>query len=301
MTAYLVSRGTFRSRAGLNVRVLGGGVSNVVLGVRGNDRNVVVKQALPRLRVPDEWLAKRERALTEADALRLAERIAPGCVPGVLDVDPAACALSIEEAPESWRPWKDVLLDGEAEPAIARRLGELLAALHTQTFGDHRVARTFDDLEAFDQLRIDPYYRTVARRHPDLAAAVEAFVTRMEATHVCLVHGDYSPKNVLVGDRVWVIDFEVAHFGDPAFDLAFMLDHLLLKRLHVSPAAGAIEDCASAFLDAYCAAVPAGLLPDDPLRPRARRLPDGRPGRRQFPAEYLSPPSATAPEPPARS
>jgi 5-methylthioribose kinase len=260
--AYVVGRGLFGPDEPLEVRVLGGGVSNVVLSVRGGGRRVVVKQALPRLRVADDWPAKRERALTEAGALRLAARIAPGSAPAVLDADPDLCALAIEEAPDGWVDWKQRLLAADADPAIARRLGERLGAWHSATFGDAGVARDFDDLEAFDQLRVDPYYRTVARRLPPLAAAVEAYVRQMEATHVCLVHGDYSPKNVLVGDGLWVVDFEVAHCGDPAFDLAFMLNHLLLKRLHVPGAAAALEDCAVAFLDAYSAAVPAGLEPE---------------------------------------
>jgi 5-methylthioribose kinase len=259
---YVVGRGLFGPEEPLEVRTLGGGVSNVVLAVRGGGRRVVVKQALPRLRVADDWPAKRERALTEAEALRLAAQIAPGSAPAVLDADPDACALTIEEAPDGWVAWKDRLLGGDADPEVARRLGELLGAWHSATSGDEVVARAFDDLEAFDQLRVDPYYRTVARRLPQLAAAVEAYARRMEATHVCLVHGDYSPKNVLVGDGLWVVDFEVAHCGDPAFDLAFMLNHLLLKRLHVPQAAAALEECAGAFLDAYRAAVPPALEPE---------------------------------------
>jgi 5-methylthioribose kinase len=259
---YLVARGVFAEGEQLEVQTLGGGVSNVVLAVRGGARRVVLKQALPRLNVADDWPAKRERALTEAEALRLAARIAPGSVPGVLDVDPDACALVIEEAPEGWVAWKDCLLAGEADAAVARRLGELLGAWHSATFGDADVARAFDDVEAFDQLRVDPYYRTVARRLPPLAPAVEAYVSRMEATHVCLVHGDYSPKNVLVGGGLWVLDFEVAHVGDPTFDLAFMLNHLLLKRIHVPGAARPLEACADAFLDAYRGAVPPALAPE---------------------------------------
>jgi len=73
----------------------------------------------------------------------------------------------------------------------------------------------------------------------------------MDATRVCLVHGDYSPKNVLIGQGLWVIDFEVAHFGDPAFDLAFMLNHLLLKRLHLGGPGDGIESCVRGFWNGY--------------------------------------------------
>ena len=84
----------------------------------------------------------------------------------------------------------------------------------------------------------------------------------MEATHVCLVHGDYSPKNVLVGDGMWVIDFEVAHFGDPVFDVAYMLNHLLLKLLHLPGSAPALESSAACFWEAYASRVQDALLPE---------------------------------------
>jgi 5-methylthioribose kinase len=264
VAGYLAARGLLAPGEPTEVRTLGGGVSNDVFAVDGGGRRLVVKQALPRLRVADDWPAKRERALTEAAALRLAARIAPGSVPAVLDADPEAFALTIEEAPDGWVAWKQRLLAGDADPDVARRLGELLGSWHAATFRDAEVARTFGDLEAFDQLRVDPYYRTIARRLPSIAPAVEAYVSRMEATHACLVHGDYSPKNVLVGHgpSLWVIDFEVAHVGDPAFDLAFMLNHLLLKRLHVPAAAAALEECAGAFLEAYRRTVPTALEPE---------------------------------------
>jgi aminoglycoside phosphotransferase (APT) family kinase protein len=244
------------------VHELAGGVSNVViLATRGATR-VVVKQALPRLRVPEEWLAKRERAISEADALRLADEITPGCVPRVVDVDRERCALTIAAAAEGWTTWKSRLLDGAADPAVASWLGRTLGAWHRATFRNERAAQMFGDREAFEQLRVEPYYRTVASRRPELAGAVEACVGRMEATRLCLVHGDYSPKNVLVGDGLWVIDFEVAHIGDPAFDVAFMLNHLLLKLVHVPGSSEELAWCAREFWDAYRSAVPFELLPD---------------------------------------
>lgn len=249
---YLRSRGVAVSAAA-GAEELAGGVSNVVLAVG----DVVVKQALPRLRVADEWLAKRERALTEAAAMREAAAVTPDNVPEVLDVDAAACALAMTRAPADWRTWKQDLLDGDVREDVGAELGRILAAWHVHTLDRPSCRDRFEDQEAFDQLRVDPYHRTVARRRPELAAAVEGYVERMAASRRCLVHGDYSPKNVLVGDgALWVVDFEVAHFGDPAFDVAFMLNHLLLKAIHRPASRAAYEGCAAAFWDAYRAAGP---------------------------------------------
>jgi aminoglycoside phosphotransferase (APT) family kinase protein len=254
---YLAGRGVIDDPAKAEARALGGGVSNVVLAVTTPDAEVVVKQSLPKLRVAEEWLAKQERAITEAAALRLAAGLTPGAVPEVLDVDEPAFALTIACAPGHWVNWKDELLAGRADVGVAAELGRLLAAWHV---GTTAIDARFDDQEAFEQLRVDPYYRTAMARHPDLARPITDCIERMAATRQCLVHGDYSPKNVLLAPEaaaeaahgaVWVLDFEVAHLGDPAFDLAFLHNHLVLKAIHRPAARDAYRACAEAFDAAY--------------------------------------------------
>lgn len=249
---YLRERGVLKDETD-HVGALGGGVSNIVLAVDGDGRRLVVKQSLPQLNVVEEWLAKRERALTEAAALAWAATVTPDAVPAVVDVDPDACALVLERAPGHWRTWKDALLEGTVDRDVAARLGTVLRRWHDAT-----PPEAVDDQEVFVQLRVDPYHRTVARRHPDLALRIEEVATRLLARRAAFVHGDFSPKNVLVGpEGLWVIDFEVGHLGDPGFDVAFLVSHLALKTVHRPAAAGAYRDAAEAFLDSY------GSVPDD--------------------------------------
>ena len=243
--AYLVSRGVFAAVNDLDIEELTGGVACTVFAVRGEEKRVVVKQALERFRVADEWLVPPERALTEARALELMARLAPGSVPRLFDSDPDAFALVMEEAPAEWRPWKTLLLEGAADAGVAAWLGALLAVLHST---DGEIGST----ESFEAQRVEPYLRTIQRRHPELADRIDAYVDRLLGTTECVVHGDYSPKNVLVGDDgLWVIDWEVTHRGDPTFDLAFMLNHLLLKTIHRPQARDSYETCGGAFLEAY--------------------------------------------------
>lgn len=240
---------------------LAGGVSNIVIGVHSPGFRGVVKQALPRLRVPDEWLAKQERVLNEAASLDVTVRLTPGHVPHIIDVDPDRFVVTIEHAPEGWHTWKEDLLAGHADARVAARLGGILADWHLGTSSPGSVPPQLDDRESFEQLRVDPYYRTVMARVPEMANVVGSHVDRMLATRTCLVHGDFSPKNILVGpaaERTWVIDHEVAHLGDPAFDLAFMLTHLMLKSIHVPTISGDLRACALAFWDSYRTATPAG-------------------------------------------
>lgn len=243
--AFLVERGVFEQPEGLEVVELTGGISATVLAVRGEGKRVVVKQALARFRVEDEWVVPQDRVLAEARALELMAELAPGSVPRVLDLDPEAFTLVIDEAPSGWRPWKALLLEGTADASVATRLGELLAILHS-------ADADIGSAESFDAQRVDPYLRTIERRHPALAAQIATYVERLLATTTCVVHGDYSPKNVLVGDEgLWVIDWEIVHRGDPAFDLAFMLNHLLLKTIHRPQAREGYEQCGLAFVVAY--------------------------------------------------
>jgi aminoglycoside phosphotransferase (APT) family kinase protein len=259
--SYLVARGLVPTGAAVQARELGDGVSGVVLSVRAGERAFVIKQALPELRVADHWPANRERSLTEAAALGTLARLTPDAVPSVLDVDAAALAFTMDHAPAAWRNWKRVLLAGEVDPTVAARLGAVLAAWHAGTAGSRPVVARFGDQEVFDQLRIDAYHRTVAARRPELAPAIGALVARMAETRVCLVHGDFSPKNALVGDGgLWMLDCEVAHYGDPAFDVAFLLSHLTLKAIHRPELAPALEVAAGAFVDAYRAGVPPDLV-----------------------------------------
>ena len=286
---YLEGRGLIRPGERIDAVELGGGVSNVVLSVRTETRVLVIKQSLGRLRVADEWLAKRERIITEAQALQLASQLTPGAVPEVLDMDPQALTLTMASAPQAWRNWKECLLRGEAEPRVARGLGRVLATWHRETAGKPEVATRFADVEAFDQLRVDPYYRTVMRRRPALADAIGGYVDRMLRTRRCLVHGDYSPKNVLVGrEQSWVLDFEVAHVGDPAFDLAFMLNHLMLKAFHRPQTAADYQRCARAFWSEYRAGVPADLVDEPYVLGHTGCLMLARVDGKS-PAEYLTP------------
>lgn len=249
---YLAKRGLIEPGVKVESVELTGGISNVVLAVKGDKARFVVKQSLPRLRVKDDWPAKRERAITEAEALRFVAQITPGAVPEVLDCDGESFVITLARAPQTWRNWKTVLLSGEANVAIASELGRVLAVWHSTTKGSAEIEGRFNDFEAFEQLRVDPYYRTVMKRNPEVAATVSGYVGEMAKRRICLVHGDYSPKNVLIGSKsMWILDFETAHFGDPAFDVAFMLNHLCLKAIHKPQHFDGYRLCSHAFWNAY--------------------------------------------------
>ena len=290
---YLAERGHLRSACGPQARLttLTGGVSAETVLIEADQERLVLKRALGRLLVAGEWHAKPERAMTEAAAISALHAITPAHVPRLLDADSKQNTLVMEAAPADWVNWKTVLMGQAPDPsagiaATAGALGRVLGTWHSRTWGDPAIAGRFADAEAFEQLRISPFYRVVAARHPAVAARVVDCVAHLETTRDCLVHGDYSPKNVLVGpDGLMVLDFEVAHTGAAVFDVAFMQSHLVLKALHRPASAAAIAAAAEAFRTGYEAAAVGLRAParetDRGLRPsrRARRLPAARPCR----------------------
>lgn len=237
---------------------LTGGVSSVVIALDGRPP-VVIKQALSRLAVAAQWDATPERASTEASALRLTHELTPDHVPPVLLADPLNHVLVIARAPSSWQNWRDALLGRPATQDVgrARELGAVLGRWHAATWGDDSVRRRFSDDLAFEQLRVDPFYREIRRRHPQLAHTIDPLIETANELRQCLVHGDFSPKNVLVGDDgFWVLDHEVARYGAAVFDLAFATSHLLLKAIHRPDAADIYASAGSALLAGYRAENP---------------------------------------------
>lgn len=248
---YLRRRGVIPADASASAEVMPGGVSNDVLAVSGRDVDVVVKQGLERLRVAAEWFAPPERVLTEAAALGVAARSRPGDVPRVLDVDDKALTMTIERAPRSMRVWKADLLGGRIDHDTARQAGRALAGWHSRTWLDPDVLSRFDQ-KAFVELRIDPFHRTVAAAHRDLAGRIGVAVDALQQEPLCLVHGDFSPKNILCdGPRICVLDWEVAHAGNPVFDLAFLLTHLMLKGVRRPDLLSEYARTAAEFDSAY--------------------------------------------------
>ena len=161
-------------------------------------------------------------------------------------------------APAGGVLWEQALLERVVDPRAARMAGELLALIHVRAAADARTAEQFADNTVFWQGRLEPYHRTMARWHPDLAPLVEEEISRMLAARLTLVHGDYSPKNMFVyPDRVLLLDFEVAHLGDPAFDAAFCLTHLVLHAAHVPALAESYLGLARTFWETYAGALAA--------------------------------------------
>jgi 5-methylthioribose kinase len=234
-------------------RVLPGGVSNraVLVELPGKD-SWVLKQALPKLRVPDEWFCSPERIVREADGMQVLARIAPrDSITRLVFLDQAEYLLAMEAVPEPHENWNSVLLSGRVEMDHFEQCAELLAAIHRGgAAGEFREA--FADRSFFESLRIEPYYLATSARVPVAQAFLEELVRETRARRVTLVHGDFSPKNILIGQgRLVLLDHEVIHFGDPAFDIGFSMAHFLSKAHHLTSVRPMLAVAANRYFKSY--------------------------------------------------
>jgi len=234
---YLLEQGFIGAEEEVSIRTLGGGVSNLVLLVEWpgpQERRWVIKQSLEKLRVKDDWRSERSRIYGEALSLRrLRPVLGPAALPEVIHTDFKRYLFIMTAAPVGSLAWKDSLLARRADSQVARNAALLLAKMINASREDESLTSEFWDRTVFDQLRIDPYYRTTAARHPELRREFDDLIGTSLEIRTSLVHGDYSPKNMLVrGDDIFLIDFEVVHWGDPSFDAAFLMNHLFLKAFH---------------------------------------------------------------------
>ena len=237
------------------VEVLTGGVSCVVLAVKSAEREIVIKQALPELKTKAKWVADQRRAIVEAEAMRVYQSITPDSVPELIDCDEANFTLTMSRLPNTCTNWKQDMLEGRIHPEMGEKLGKILAQWHNATAVDAAIKAKFMEGELFEQLRVSPFYRAVAAKNPNLQVVVNSLIGEITKEKIALVHGDFSPKNILAtsDNSPIVLDFEVAHTGNPVFDLAFVSAHLLCKTIRTSNIAEkeALIATATNFLNSY--------------------------------------------------
>ena len=258
----------------VEIRILEGGVSNrTVMVTLADGESWVLKQALEKLRVPVDWFSRPERIEREAAGLRWLPKLAPPehFTPLVFE-DPTEHLLAMQAVPQPHDNWKTVLLSGVVEPSAFRDFGAMLAGIHRQSYlRREEVQSAFEDRSFFETLRLEPYYRYTTGRVPGSEQFLGTLIDDTLRLRLALVHGDFSPKNVLIhAGRLILLDHEVIHFGDPAFDLGFSLTHFVSKAHHLPALRNRFIDAAGEYWKSYVETL--GDLPwAGELEPRAVR------------------------------
>lgn len=250
---------------------LKGGVSSEIFLITDGENRCVVKQALPKLNVEDDWFADISRNENEQEFLQFLRRFRPESVPKLLYSDQEHHFFVMEYLDMEFINWKKEMLKGVFNSDTAKNAAELLADIHLKSWENEENKRNFNKTENFYSLRTEPYFVTTGKRHPDLKEIFFEEVERLKNYQQAIVHGDFSPKNIMVKeDRVVLLDHEVACFGDPAFDVAFFLNHLYLKMLHNYQKYGEVQDLTDVTWKCYFDKMGARILKE--MEPRVNRL-----------------------------
>ena len=253
----LQAAGLVQAGESVSIEALAGGVSSDIVLVSTATRRFCVKRALEKLKVAADWRAPVERNRSEVEWLKLAHAIAPGSVPQVLADHSADGWFAMEYLEPAAHPvWKAQLRDGVIDPAFAELVGSGIGRMHAATAGDAAIAQRFATDHIFYPIRLEAYLVSAGQKHPEVAGALQVLVDTTLTNKRALVHGDNSPKNILCATREGVsvpvfLDAECAWYGDPAFDFAFALNHLLLKCLWRPVHAARYLDCFDALYDDY--------------------------------------------------
>ena len=234
---YLIEQGIVHEDSEPIVEHLSGGVTCRVWKISVDQDRWVIKQALEKLNVKADWFSDVERIHREHEVMKQLELILPDCnVPKVLHVDYVNHIYLMTCAEEGVQTWKDLLMQGIFNADTAKSAADILTRIHSQSFKiDEKIKPAFSDQKYFNQLRIDPFHRFLIQKYPELSAEINGLIEELTGQKICLVHGDFSPKNMLVekSGSIVLIDYEVAHWGNPVFDLAYCLGHLILKAWHL--------------------------------------------------------------------
>ncbi|MEE4377849.1 MAG: aminoglycoside phosphotransferase family protein [Candidatus Competibacteraceae bacterium] len=237
LLAYLQQTNLIEPDERPSMQPLTGGVSNrTVLVERSSGEAWVIKQALEKLRVAVDWFSSPERVHREAMGLRWLNALAPPhTIPSLVHEDHATHLLVMEAVPQPHANWKTVLLDGHVVSNHIDQFAQLLGTIHRRAYERRaEVSPAFADVSFFESLRLEPYYNYTAEQLPRAAGFLHNLIAETRQQRITLVHGDYSPKNILVyQDRLILLDHEVIHWGDPTFDVGFSLTHLLSKARHL--------------------------------------------------------------------
>ena len=257
MLQSLRRHGLLEDVIGATFEVLTGGVSSDIWKVSADGRVYCVKRALSKLKVAADWFAPVERNRFEVAWYRIANRIMPGAAPCILAHDDEAMLFAMEYLdPRTHKLWKTELRDGRADAKQAALAGSILGRIHSRTANDDAVKAQFPRADIFQAIRLEPYLEATAARHTDLKEKLLALSRRTAEIALTMIHGDVSPKNILLGPEGPVfLDAECACIGDPAFDIAFCLNHFLLKCLWTPSAENDFIACFEAMASSYLSAV----------------------------------------------
>ena len=231
----MVELGLIELQDTIKATALTGGVASDIAHVQAANHDYCVKFALPKLRVKADWYAPVERNLAEYRWLETYASIDPeGAIPLFGHSSSLnGFVMGYLSGPNTYL-LKSALFEGRGSKQDAYNIGRNLGRIHQISSKNQFDTLPFDNRDDFYALRIEPYLIHTAKSHDAVADKLKEMADLLYQSKQVLVHGDVSPKNILIQDgRPYLLDAECATMGDASFDVSFCLNHFILKALHV--------------------------------------------------------------------
>lgn len=241
----------------LSVTALTGGVASDIAHVKRGDHDYCVKFALPKLRVKADWYAPVERNLAEYRWLETYAQIDRDGAIALYGHSPSHNGFVMEylSGPNTYLI-KTALFEGKGTRQDAEMVGRNLGRVHQISTNHDFDRQPFHNRDDFYALRIEPYLIHTAKAHDRVADQMNAMAEHLYHAEQVLVHGDVSPKNILIHEqRPYLLDAECATMGDASFDVSFCLNHFILKALHLPSHRSDYLRLCEAFWQAYRAEI----------------------------------------------
>ena len=210
------------------------GVSSDIWYVETKKKKFCIKRALNKLTVKEDWFAPVDRNNFEAKYFKECKKIVPNSFPRILGHDSKKYILAMQWYDNNkYLVWKNKLLNDHVSNREAHMVARILIKIHNFFYGKKKFEKEFLNDKTFHAIRIEPYILFTSNSYPQFKKNFISVANSLVRNKKTLIHGDFSPKNILLGKSYPVIlDAETACWGDPVFDLAFCLNHIVLKSIY---------------------------------------------------------------------
>ncbi len=209
------------------------GVSSDIWHVKTSTNEYCIKRALAKLTVKEDWFAPVDRSKFEVKYFHYCKKIEPNSFPKILGYDEKNFILAMEWFDnKKFIVWKKRLLEKSISLKDGKRIGKLLGIIHKFFYKKKKYKKIFLNDNTFYDIRIEPYLVFTSKFYPEFSEYYKTTIDLLKKNKSTVIHGDFSPKNILLGKNYPVIlDAETACWGNPAFDLAFLNNHIILKSI----------------------------------------------------------------------
>ena len=213
---------------------LEGGVSSEVYYVKTNKKEYCIKRSLKKLLVKKEWIANTNRIKFEYLWLKHCRSILKKNIPETFEFNSRKKYIVMQYLDTSdYKTLKELFFDKIVNIKTIKLISKHLYKIHANS-NNVKTKNIFKgNNKNFYDLRLDPYFNEIGRVYPRYKEYIEHLNKNYLKNSNTLVHGDFSPKNILIGkNKIIYLDAECCNFGDPVFDLVFFTNHLLIKSIY---------------------------------------------------------------------